>query len=52
MTIRLDGMSLPAGSFAEGFDGQPDDRRVVIRHEAVKGSYIELPAYALRVIPF
>ena len=50
LTISLNGLMIPEGTLAEGFDGQPEEQSVEVKSFEVKGEKIVLPPYAFRVI--
>ena len=50
LTLTLNGLTIPAGSKAEGFDGQPEDQKIEVKTLEVGGTTVTLPPYALRVI--
>ena len=50
LTLNINGLAIPAGSKAEGFDGQPEDQQIEVKTSEVSGNTITLPPYAFRVI--
>ncbi|SEV98601.1 Alpha-L-arabinofuranosidase C-terminus [Prevotella sp. khp7] len=50
LTISLNGLMIPEGTLAEGFDGLPEEQSVEVKSFEVKGEKIVLPPYAFRVI--
>ena len=50
LTLSINGLTIPAGSKAEGFDGQPEDQQIEVKTSEVSGHTITLPPYAFRVI--
>ena len=50
LTLTLDGLTLPAGTLAEGFSGQPEDQKLEVKTVAVAGNSLTLPPYTFWVI--
>ena len=50
LTLTLDGLSLPAGTLAEGFSGQPEDQKLEVKTAVVAGNSLTLPPYTFWVI--
>jgi hypothetical protein len=50
LTLDVEGLTIPTGTKAIGFDGLPEDQQVVIKTEETTGKTLELPPYSIRVI--
>ena len=50
LTLNLNGLSIPEGTKAEGFNGKPEDQQVEITTQPIGGQQLTLPPYAFRVI--
>jgi len=52
LNLTLQGIDIPAGAIAEGFDGQPEDQSVRMKYEPLQtdGNTVVLPPYAIRVV--
>ena len=50
LTLTLRGLTLPEGTVAEGFSGQPEDQTTEVKTTQVKGGKITLAPYTFQVI--
>ena len=50
LTLSVEGLTIPAGTSMEGFNGQPEDQQTIILTEHTEGGQIVLPPYAFRVV--
>ena len=49
LQVHVEGMDIPADAQAEGFDGKPEEQKIVITKGAA-GQVLEMPPYSFRVI--
>ena len=50
LILNVEGLTIPAGTKAIGFDGLPEDQQVVLKTEETTGKDLTLPPYSIRVI--
>ena len=50
LTLRINGLNIPAGSHFEQFSGQPEDQKIDVTSGTTTAAAITLPPYAFRVI--
>ena len=50
LILNVEGLTIPAGTKAIGFDGLPEDQQVVLKTEETTGKRLTLPPYSIRVI--
>ena len=50
LILNVEGLTIPAGTKAIGFDGLPEDQQVVLKTEETTGKSLTLPPYSIRVI--
>ena len=50
LILDVEGLTIPQGSKAIGFDGQPEDQQVELKTEELAGKSLTLPPYSIRVI--
>jgi alpha-L-arabinofuranosidase len=50
LQLSIHGLSIPAGSQCEGFEGKPEEQRLQIITTEVQGNEMVLPAYSMRAI--
>lgn len=50
MTVNINGLDIPQGTSAEGFEGKPEERRLNVQRSNVSGRQLTMPPYSFRVV--